>query len=206
MWGVPGRILKLVQSLKATSPSYLFAIAVNAGEVSNALVQLQTVCAKKQLTLASGISIVMPSNYIPWGGPGPVDEQTKLFEAARDKIRNYSQTIRELKTVRVEKGPLWQRIIYSQIYKISLPHISKMDKSFFADEKCTGCGICEKVCPAKNIRLTDGKPVWNRRCEQCLACIQWCPAKAIQYGKKTHSYERYHQPEIKTKDMIAEDR
>ena len=78
-----------------------------------------------------------------------------------------------------------------------------MDKSFFADEKCTSCGICEKLCPAGNIVITEGKAVWQHRCEQCFACLQWCPAEAIQYGKNTKSKKRYHHPEISLKDIIA---
>ena len=50
--------------------------------------------------------------------------------------------------------------------------------------------------------MIDDKPTWNHHCEQCLACIQWCPEEAIQYGKKTPQYERYHHPEIQLKDML----
>jgi len=54
-------------------------------------------------------------------------------------------------------------------------HVPQMDKSFFADEKCTGCRICAKICPAQNIGLVKEKPQWEHHCEQCFACIQWCP-------------------------------
>jgi MinD superfamily P-loop ATPase len=77
-----------------------------------------------------------------------------------------------------------------------------MDRNFKADEKCNKCGICAKVCPAQNITLTDGKPVWNHKCEQCYACIEWCPQAAIQYGNNTKKYPRYHQPEIQLKDVL----
>jgi MinD superfamily P-loop ATPase len=78
-----------------------------------------------------------------------------------------------------------------------------MDKSFFADEKCTACGICAKLCPSINIAITDGRPAWQHRCEQCFACLQWCPEEAIQYGKNTKNKKRYHHPEISLKDILA---
>ncbi|MDP3105796.1 MAG: hypothetical protein Q8M95_14450 [Candidatus Methanoperedens sp.] len=56
----------------------------------------------------------------------------------------------------------------------------------------------------KNVEIKDGKPAWQNHCEQCLACLQWCPKKAIQYGKKTGGYERYHNPEIQINDMLLE--
>ncbi len=31
---------------------------------------------------------------------------------------------------------------------------------FCADPKCTGCGICERVCLSQKIKMIDKKPVW----------------------------------------------
>lgn len=86
---------------------------------------------------------------------------------------------------------------------MTFDRVPQMDKPFFADAKCTSCGICEKICPAQNIKLVSGKPVWQHRCEQCFACIQWCPDEAIQYGKGTAKKKRYHHPEITLKEMLA---
>ena len=36
----------------------------------------------------------------------------------------------------------------------------------------------------------------------CFACLQWCPQEAIQFGKKTPKYERYHHPEVTVQDML----
>jgi len=46
-------------------------------------------------------------------------------------------------------------------------------------EKCTGCGICATVCPAKAIEL-DGTPQINDElCIQCFCCIELCPNGAL---------------------------
>ena len=101
-----------------------------------------------------------------------------------------------------ERGPLWQRVVFSALHKVSAPQIPKMDKSFYADEKCTSCGICQRICPADNIVMTGGRPAWNHRCEQCFACLHWCPEESIQFGKKTADRKRYHHPEISLADML----
>jgi ferredoxin len=202
MWGVPRRVLGFVKALEEVRPVYVFAVAVNAGQVSNTLVQLKVVLAKKGIALAAGFGIVMPSNYIPWGGPGPEEQRRKRYAAAEEKAARIAEEVRERRTQPVEKGPLWQRVVFSALYRISFTHVSEMDKSFWVDEKCNSCGICAKVCPADNITISEGKPVWNHRCEQCLACIQWCPQEAIQYGKKTPGYRRYHHPGVTVKDMV----
>jgi Pyruvate/2-oxoacid:ferredoxin oxidoreductase delta subunit len=202
MWGVPHAVLKFIAFLKGSKPDYFFAVAVNAGQVANTLIQLKKECLKQGILLGTGFSITMPSNYTPWGGPGPLEKQNALFAKAKEKTRWYARVVNEMQVRHVEKGPLWQRIFFTWIYFLSFAHVRKMDRSFHADDNCNSCAVCRKVCPAGNITMDKGKPAWNRRCEQCFACLQWCPAKAIQYGKKTHLYERYHHPEIAIKDML----
>jgi ferredoxin/flavodoxin len=202
MWGVPPPVIKFTDELKALQPKYLFAVGVNAGALANTLVQLKGVLKKAGLALNSGFSIIMPTNYAPWGGPGTKEEQQRRFDAAGAKIKQIAAYIKAKETRPVEKGPLWQRIVFTPIYHLATPNLAKMDRSFRADEKCNKCGICAKVCPAQNITFNDGKPVWNHKCEQCYACLQWCPQEAIQYGKNTIKYPRYHQPDIQLKDVL----
>jgi ferredoxin len=202
MWGVPAPVINFTGELKSLQPKYVFALGVNAGAVANTLVQLKNILKKQGLTLNAGFNIVMPTNYTPWGGPGSKEEQQRRFDAAKAKITQIAAFVNNKETRSVEKGPLWSRLAFTPIYKLTYSMIPKMDRSFFADEKCNQCGICAKVCPAQNITLVEGKPVWNHKCEQCYACLHWCPQEAIQYGKNTVKYPRYHQPEIQLKDML----
>ena len=77
-----------------------------------------------------------------------------------------------------------------------------MDWGFKCDDKCNGCGICSRVCPVRNIKMVDNKPVWQHHCEQCFACLQWCPKEAIQFGSRTSHGKRYHHPDVKVLDMM----
>lgn len=75
------------------------------------------------------------------------------------------------------------------------------DRSLTVKGNCTGCGICNKVCPVDNINIEDGKPTWLNRCEMCFACHEWCPKKAIvHWGRKEGVY--YRHPEIKLQDLL----
>lgn len=203
IWGVPPPVIEFLRSLKANPTQYVFAVAVNAGQVAATLIQLRKLLHAKHLHLSSGFSIDLPSNYIPWGGAVSQDKQQKKISAALKKIERIAEVVRNKEDLPPEVGPLWQNLIFSLIYRKSLPYVARMDKSFLADEKCSSCGICEKICPAQNIRIVSGKPVWQHRCEQCFACIQWCPEEAIQYGKNTTTKKRYHHPDISLKDMLA---
>ena len=68
---------------------------------------------------------------------------------------------------------------------------------FSVNEKCTGCGICERVCPRRVIKLDNGRPMWTMdRCELCLGCLHRCPEFSINYGKKTSGNGRYLNPRV----------
>jgi ferredoxin len=202
IWGLPIRVIQFVNHLRIKPGTYLFALAVNAGQVAATLLQLQKLMSTRNMSLALGHSIVLPSNYIPWGGPGPIDKQQLLFREAQEKLRLNARAILRSERQRVDRGPFWQNILLTWLYKISLRSVHKLDKNFWADEKCNRCGVCSGVCPAKNIEIVNEKPAWLHRCEQCLACIQWCPQEAVQYGKKTARYPRYHHPEVTLQDML----
>jgi len=202
IWGVPKLVLEFLDKLLAKNAEYIFAVANNGGQVSNSLVQLNKAMKSKGLFLSGGWSVVMPSNYIPWGGPGSSEKQNGLFAAARTKITNIVHEVNRRVEMKVEKGPVWQRVVFTGLYKISYPHIPKMDGKFWVDERCTQCGLCMQLCPSNNIKIYDGKLIWLNHCEQCLACIQWCPQEALQYGKKTPAYSRYHHPEVRLEDLL----
>ena len=78
----------------------------------------------------------------------------------------------------------------------------ELDKNFWTNKRCDGCGICLKVCPVNNIKMNEGKPEWLHKCEQCVACMQWCPQRSIQYNKATTYRERYHHPDVEVKELF----
>ena len=47
------------------------------------------------------------------------------------------------------------------------------------EEKCIGCGLCEKDCPAGKIRVREGRAVYRPECIQCGHCVAVCPRNAV---------------------------
>ena len=205
IWCVPGRVLRFVEEIFAalSSDAYLFAVAVNGGQVSGTLLQLNTFCRRRNRLLHQGLGLRLPSNYLPWGGAGSTEVVDGLIAAAREKIHSWIPGLRERQQAPPERGPLWQRLLFTGIYHLSFKQVSGMDRHFRVDDRCTRCGVCVRVCPADNIRLGAQGPVWQHRCTQCLACAQWCPQQAIQMNARTSRFPRYHHPEVRLDDFLG---
>ena len=184
IWGLLARVIQFINHLKVKPRTYFFAMAVNAGQPAATLLQLHRLMATRKLPLSLGYSIVLPSNYIPWGGPGPMDKQQKLFQEARAKVRAIANFVLRRERNKVERGPLWQNILFSLIYRMSFQKVRTMDKKFWADNKCNSCGICSKVCPAANIEMINGKPSWLHRCEQSLPACSGARRKRSSMGRR----------------------
>lgn len=48
------------------------------------------------------------------------------------------------------------------------------------EEKCSGCGICAKVCPADAITLQGTPDVDDDHCIHCFCCMELCPQCALK--------------------------
>lgn len=54
-------------------------------------------------------------------------------------------------------------------------HVIKIDR-----ERCIGCGMCKKDCPAHNIEMKEGMAsVLTDDCVQCGHCVAVCPKEAV---------------------------
>jgi ferredoxin len=72
--------------------------------------------------------------------------------------------------------------------------------------ECTGCGICEKMCPVSAVTIQNKRPVFSETCEHCQGCLNWCPMGAIHFGRLRAGTPRYHHPEISLADISRRSR
>lgn len=202
-FGMPIIVEEFVKKINPPPGAYIFAVVTGGGISAGTLGQNKKLLESKGLKLSAGFFIRMPGNYTPLYEPPSQEKQTRLFEKEIQKISRIAAIVKERRTARIENNSFLVNLIFSDgLHKSVYPKIRSLDKDFWADQNCNSCGVCVKVCPVKNIKLEDKKPVWLHRCEQCFACLHWCPTHAIQYGKKTAGRKRYRNLEIKLDDLI----
>ena len=188
IWGLPRRVVEFVTTSIKDPLKYYFAIAVDASQVAATLHQLRKMLERQGAVLSAGYEISMPSNYIPWGGPGPEGQRKRKFDAAESKIKKIADVVRSRGRGPVEKGPLWQRVIFSVMYRLTFERMPGMDKNFWTDPRCNGCGVCEQVCPNGNVRLEGGSP------SGCTAASSASPA--YSGARRKHSSSERKRPNI----------
>jgi ferredoxin len=150
-----------------------------------------------QLSYTEGIKL--PGNYILKFDVPSTEETHKILEEADGIIEEAANAIAKKEIRPLTRSGIYISKIGSRLFYRSA---AKFDEKFTVNEKCTSCGLCSEICPVQNIKLVNKKPAWQHHCERCLACIQWCPAEAIQYGKTTAKRGRYHNPNIRAKDIV----
>ncbi|MCD4770232.1 MAG: EFR1 family ferrodoxin [Bacteroidales bacterium] len=54
-----------------------------------------------------------------------------------------------------------------------------LGRTYIADYKCDGCGLCAAYCPVSAIKMVNNRPYWTYRCESCMRCSNICPKSSI---------------------------
>jgi len=198
--GIPIMLRKFVKNLKINPDSYVYGVANFGDKVDMGMKQLETVLEGKGVQLKGRFEITMPGNYQVMFALDSKEKMEKNFSEEKKQILEIGKKVTDKETILPSKVGLGTKIKGALVYKIFKP--GKMDKNFWSDRKCNGCGICKKICPAENITIVKNKPMWNRQCEQCLSCLHFCPKQAVQYRRGTIKRGRYKHPEISLKELV----
>lgn len=121
--------------------------------------------------------IVMPSNIVVKTVDGL---SIRLLKILPNKVEHIideilSGTIKRTRSKLVDK-------FFSHIGEAEKIGAKFFGKHIKFNSDCNGCALCERNCPRKNIRMSNGKPKFSNNCLLCLNCIYGCPRKALTPG------------------------
>lgn len=200
--GMPRLVRHFVERLNLLGGTYCFAFITFGGNAADTLGMLEDLLGKKGVPLSYAAGATMPGNYIVKYPAFAPDVIQKLIGDAMHKADAAAAA-----AARGELRPTERKArLFSKAANRCYLYrgIAEWDEKFSAADRCTGCGLCAGVCPVRNIRMEDRRPVWQHRCEHCLACLQWCPCGAIEYGGKTVGRQRYHNPNVQAEDIVRQ--
>jgi ferredoxin len=205
MWGLPLIVQDFIERLNLDKSQYVFAVVTYGGFPAGTLKQINKLLHPKGLKLSAGFGVRMPGNYTPMYGAFSEKKQAELFSKEKEKIKQIAEMIKENNRVNIKGSFFPADWIFSVlIHKLGSKKMLGLDKDFWINEKCNGCGICSKVCPVNNIKMNEEKPIWQHHCQQCLACLHWCPQEAIEFGRHTPGRKRYSHPDVRMEDIIMQ--
>jgi flavodoxin len=157
-WGLPKKVIEFIESinLENNKKTYFYAIATYGGSAGNAIYQLYELLLKGHgIKLNYGQKLQMFSNYVIM-----YDMSEKINEITKKSNEKLIPIINSIKIKRNNRINKFTKI-FGFINKDFIKKVSSMDKDYTVNNNCTGCTICEKVCPVKNIEIVNNKPQYK---------------------------------------------
>ncbi len=198
---LPNYFIKFLKNVdfRKSSNAYFFAVSTQGSNSGNAGYNVNYLLSKQSLKLNGFYSVKMFANYVALYNMK--DNAEKANEESSAVIKIVASDVR----AKIKNNiPQKANPISKMMSNMMAQKFAENDKGFNVSNECNGCGICEKVCPVRNIELVANKPTFKHKCEQCMACIQNCPSKALNYKNKTQKRGRYRNPDVAVQDLFAE--
>jgi len=191
-YGIPIIVEEFLRKLDVPQGCYTYAILNCGGTTADAGRYI-----RRLLPIDAEFGIVMVDNYVPMYKTASDEEKQARLDRAELAIDEISRRVQDRSPGVFNdcKGP-FPRLVSRAAYP--LYKYGRKTDQFSVNESCTGCGLCEKICPRQAITLESGCPAWTvPRCETCLGCLHRCPVAAINYGKKSAGHGRYVNPRVR---------
>ncbi len=190
-WQLPRTFRRFIEESRFEGSAQAYFIMDCGSGTGNAGEGLEELCAAKGFEFRGMAEIKMPENYIAvFSAP---DEKTaeKLLHIGEKKALRAAELIRAGELLPPQKSGLLGKFLSGPVnwgfYRFTIG-----DRKFRATDACISCGQCADNCMVNNIRIENGRPVWQGSCIHCMACICRCPAEAIEYGKHSVGLRRYY--------------
>lgn len=193
-WRIPHVVEKWIRKSSFKNGAKAYFVMNCGGEIGNAEKYVRKLCKECSLEFMGCAEIVMPENYLAMFSTPTPEQGKKIIARAEPLIDSIITSIKSTNSLPAHKTTLTGKAMSSIVNVLFYPLCVKADKFIVDSEKCIDCGKCAAECPLNNVRIVEGKPVWDKDCTHCMACISVCPKAAIEYGKNSVNRPKYRCP------------
>jgi len=192
----PRMVRRFLNQVKLEA-DYIFAVATYGGTHGITMARLQERAKRNGFQFDYTNYLMTVDNYLPLFEMG-----TQIEKQPKKKVEEHTAKIVDDIQSR-KRSIVAEGFVNYLIAPFVPPFLPKENtaKTFLVNSQCNKCGICPKVCPAKNISLHDNVQFADH-CEVCLACAHLCPQNAIHL-KKQKSDKRWKNPEVSLGEIVA---
>lgn len=184
------------------SADYIFMVLTYGNDVTVAPVWSRDFAARCGVRVDYVHTVRMADNYLP---AFDMREQAAKDNRLEQQLAALKTAVKS-RTRQAPKSTLRGKILYRTVQRMFTLHPEQIDGSALTvTDRCTGCGICTKVCPRGLFTVESGRVIRTQTpCEFCLACIQNCPEKAITLATgERNAAARYRNPNVTLQDIIT---
>ena len=204
---IPIPVKTFIEKLDLKATRYIFAIATRIGTSHGAFHPVTKILKQKGRTLDASFTLNMASNDPKFHYKVPsVAEIARIEAAVAQRLDAIQKIVVRRDLCREKDTNCLTRIPFVRLLSLLVTLTGGVKANLYADSKCNGCGICEKVCLARKIKMVAKRPVWQPEvtCYHCGACINYCPVQAAQIKGMTEKNGRYPHPYATADDIAAQ--
>lgn len=196
---LPKTVRKFIEKANFQT-KYFYLLLTYGNKDSVASVWSEQFCLKKEIHVDYIQTIQMVDNYLP---SFDMQEQMSIDKKENLQIQEALCDI-QLRKKKIPQPTQEGKELYERVRKRFQEHPELNNgETIMMSERCSGCGICTKVCPIGNIVLEKGKAKrLSQICDFCLACVHNCPFHAIELRIDKNPDVRYRHQDITLKDIV----